>query len=231
MNGFNLDTVHQLLPPFAVVEWVVGVILIVVAGAFFFGMRRAPTVTATSNILDRVSNNNRARIAPVKRIYEDISSIVAKNQTNAAVKVIGGETISEADLILNQCVKMLGHRDRILKSGAFDPNLADASSQLRSRAESAQSEEEKRSLESAAAAYEITSAQAGKAREALDRIDAGMKEAEAALELMKSRLNAAALGTDGPSSYDEDFRESIMRLRSLEGSLTEALEMESDLRS
>lgn len=228
--NFLLEPLRSLSPTVAMVEWVAIAALALVGIAFFFGLRKAPRNVGSTNILDRVSNNNRVRIAPIKRLYEDLCAIVEKNGSNATVKVIGEQTVREAEEIIGQCVKMLAHRERIVKSGALDPELARASDELKAQAGEAQSDEERRSLESAAAAYEITSAQAGKAKEALERIDAGMKEAEAALELMKSRLNAAALGTDGPSDYESDFRESIMRLRSLDGSLTEVMEMENDLK-
>lgn len=231
MNGLLFEFSRNLPHTPAIIEWISGLVVILIGVAFFFGMRRTPARQSVTSILDRVSNNNRVRIMVAKRIYDDIRTIVEHNASNPAIKVIGTETLQEADLILDQCVKMLGQRDAIVKSGLLDQRVEQTPEKLRAEAESAASDAEKASLESAASAYEMRSGQAEMAKKALDRIDAGIEEAEAALGLMKSKLNAAALGTEDQAHYDEEFRESIMRLRSLSTSLAEAQELERELGS
>ncbi len=187
--------VRSLSPTLGLIEWAIGAIVVMIGVAFYMSIKKASAAKPIA-VLDRVSNHNRARIAPIKRIYDEISEVVGRNPDSASIKVIGTETLQEASSIIDQAVKMLAQRDTILKSGALQADVETGMQE--------------------------------KAQQAMDKIDAGLKEAEAALELLKNRLQMVALGSDGPSDYDQEFRESIMRLRSLSISLDEAQELEKD---
>ena len=170
--------------------------------------------------MEDLSNEERAQLGPLRKLRKEIARIVEARNEEVSVSVVGAEAIQEADHILEQCAKLVRLR-RELKRGLF--SQAESSRQIQSLQSDLQTagDDQRATLESALQARRQEEAHYSDAGDALQRINASLRQAEAALSEMKARLatsSASAVGNE-PSRELED---TIGRLKSLGASLDEA---------
>lgn len=188
-------------------------------GLFVFATKRSAQLRS-ENPLDQVSNQNRSRILPIRRLAVEIEEIVDASPNDPIVQVIGNEAKADAQRVLASAVRVLQIRDSLRKSlseqGVLDRQMAE----LRRQAEAAANAEEREMLRSALALREEQHAQLALAEEAIGTIDANLAQASAVLSELKTRLALSASG--GADLDQDDMRETISRLHSLGASLDEA---------
>lgn len=191
--------------------------------AAWLGMRAA-RAGRTESAMDAVSNENRARIAPIQRVVREIEKIAAQKSNNPTIRVIGSESLKEANAILNQSVRLLDARTGILDALKGAPSAERDVEELRSRIGETENDE-RTALQSALDARILELEHYNRARAALQTIDRNLSQAEAALGEMRARLAvAAAGGTDG-TGPDAELRESLERMKALQASFVEAEEL------
>jgi chromosome segregation ATPase len=173
--------------------------------------------------LESVHPQDRALLAPLRKLRREIRAIVEAQKGNVAVAVIGAEAEAEADRIIRQSAELLRLRRELRKANTAASAAAREIDELKKEAGAAVSEAEAEALRSALAARELEQAHLARAGDALERIELGLRQAEAALAEMRARLAAAPLEaqTDAPG---EDLRETVGRLKALGTSLEEAEE-------
>ncbi len=187
----------------------------------WLAMRQTQSETDRAAELE-VSNENRARFAPIKSVCREIDDLVARNAQNPAVKVIGAEARAEADGVLRHAARLLALRDKALKSAHGLHVAKRALSDLESEQAGAGGEEQRSTLESAIEARKVEIAHYGDAEASVERIDAALKQAEAALSELKARIVVAASEPAGIGDGTSELSESLARVRSLTKSFDEA---------
>lgn len=175
--------------------------LVWIGWAAALGMRSSQR-RASVSLLEQVSNANRTRFLPLHRLYGQIEQIVRQNESNPAVSVIGGEALSEAEGILNEAVRVLAVRDQVIRAAQ---NIHVAAN---------------RAQRSASEANSPSGTPEGQANEAVGRIDAVLRESEAVLAELLSRLSAAVVEQAQTVGGDE-ISDTLSRLKALSTSLEE----------
>lgn len=187
------------------------------AGQTIFGNRSASLAEADDNL----SNEDHARLSPLRRLKREIYEIVEGKAGDPTVSVIGKEAMREADRIYDQCAQLLRVRRELNRAFV---GRSSAERELRNLEEdlaAAKTEAEKSALASALEARRLEAAHYSEADQALERIEAGLRQAQAALSEMKARLATVSVGDTGASS---ELEETLGRLRTLGTSLDEAEE-------
>jgi hypothetical protein len=186
---------------------------------------RGTQLSQAASPLDQVSNENRARLAPIRRLYDQMRELIEKNESQPAVKIIGAEALAEAEHVLRQSVQLLQLRKQLVSAagaqGAAERDLSD----LQLKLETAASEEERESYRQAIAARSAETHERRRASESIERVDAFLRRAEAALSEMHSRIAVAAAGAETADQAGDELGETILRLRDLTKSFDEAEEL------
>lgn len=192
-------------------------------GALAYGsMRQTQSAQPVdAGIADSVSNANRVRIAPIRRLCREIEETVEKNVGNPVIKVIGAESLKQAHGILEQSVRMLALREELSHAVANRYKTSKAIQDLEAQLGAAQGPEAE-SLNSAIEARKLEAKHFDAADAGIERIDGGLRQAEAALSELKSRLAVTAAEAKQADGSAEGLEETIGRLRALGSSLDEA---------
>lgn len=199
------------------------VVLLGVTLAFFYSIRKTNQVRR-SDPLEAVRPENRARIAPIRKLMADIQALVDQHGDDPAIGVIGREAAADSNRVFEQCVRMLAARDALIRASGSRVETDREIARLESLASTA-SDVERPSLETALAARQKERKHHERARDAVDRIDAQMRQAEAVLSELKTRLTLAASTAAAPDFEHEGLSDTLSRLKSLGDSLDEAVEV------
>jgi hypothetical protein len=194
--------------------WIMAVAIASIRGT---GQARAEDLT------EEMDAESRSLYAPVRRLVDEIEEVVRSHRDSTVMKVIGGEALQEARRIREQVARALAVRDD-LKRASRGRNVARSEAdKLMARAEEAASTEEKLALLSAVEARKIEIGHYAIIDETVAKIDASVRQAQAALSEMKARLSVKATGEKAASAVEEDeLRETIGRLKQLSISYDEA---------
>ncbi|BBO24630.1 MAG: hypothetical protein L6Q31_08315 [Fimbriimonadaceae bacterium] len=193
-----------------------------VAVTAWLSIRSGPKSAALPVLsLDSVRNENRTRLLPIKRLHDDIAKVVSEHSDKPVVKVVGGEALSEARRVGEHAIRLLNLRDQVLSAvrGEEDARrrLELAEQQL---AEAGGPERE--AIEVAVRAHRQEIEHYEGAESALQRIDAELRLAEAALAEAKARILVSASRDGSAVEGDSDLADTIRRLKSLQQSFDEA---------
>ncbi|MFQ3587248.1 MAG: hypothetical protein SNJ74_03165 [Fimbriimonadaceae bacterium] len=199
------------------------VLLLGVMLAFAFSIKVARKARE-ADPLEAVHSENRARIAPIRNLMADIRALVDEHGRDPTIGVIGREAIADSKRVFEQCVRMLSARDSLLRASGSrvetDREIARLESLLASS-----SSVERPSLEIALAARREERRHHERAGDAIVRIDAQMRQAEAVLSELKTRLSLAVSTAAAPELEQESLAETLSRLKSLGDSLDEAVQV------
>lgn len=196
---------------------VTGVAVLLGTG-FAFSVRQNKAASAR-DLMETIRPEDRVRLRPMLRLKDEIAQIVAANRQSTSIAIIGQEALEEAERLGVHVAEMLQLRAKVRRPMAQSANPSVAAERLEAELEIAGSELERQALEAAVAARKLEGDHYGKVQEAIDRIDSNVKQAEATLAEMKARLLAAA--AQGAEN-DDELRDTLSRLRSLDKSLDEA---------
>lgn len=197
--------------------------VVLVGGGLALTLKQNRATTSTS-LLDTVRPEDRVRLRPIQRLRDEIEALVAANRNSAAIAVVGAEAVAEAQRILEHAATTLQIRAQVRRPLAESGEPSAEIAQLERDIAAAQSEPEREALQSALAARQLEAQHYEQIRAAVDRIDVGLKQAEAALAEMKARLAAsAAEGRD--EAANSELRDTLGRLKTLDASLDEAQDL------
>lgn len=172
------------------------------------------------NPLDQVSNDDRARLAPVYRSKVEIDELVAKRADSGVVRAMGPDAQADAQRILDQSIRLLNIRAELRRARNSQSEADGVLEKIRRSLEEAVNPEEKDMLQSALDARMEQQKQIERAEEAMESIDANLVQASAALSELKTRLLLA--GADASEFELDEMRSSIAQLEALSNTFDEA---------
>lgn len=168
-----------------------------------------------------LGNEDQAKLSPLRRLKREIAEIVQSKVGDPTISVVGSEALRESERIYDQCAQLLLMRRELNKAFVGRSAAGRELENLERDLAAATSEAERAALESALAARKLESEHYAKADSAVERIEAGLRQAQAALSEMKARLATVSAGETGAATELED---TLSRLRTLGTSLDEAEE-------
>jgi hypothetical protein len=200
------------------------VLILGIGGLAVWSMQKTRHMREQS-IGERLPLGDRGMLGPLKRLATDLEELVAKNRDSAAVQVLGKEAVADAQAILRRAEAMLLTRHELKRTLRSRYETEKAIEELKLRIAHAQGRE-KTTLESALAARHLEVQHYAQAEEVISRIDADLKQAEAALSEIKTRLSL--LGSQDRAKAEgaaDDFREALTRVRAIGESFEETQQL------
>lgn len=193
-----------------------------VAVAAWLSIRSSPNAAALPVLsLDSVRNENRTRLLPIKRLHDDIAKVVAEHSDKPVVKVVGAEALSEARRVGEHAIRLLNLRDQVLSAVRGEEDARRRLELAEQQLAEAQGPE-REAIEVAVQAHRQEIEHYEGAEAALQRIDAELRLAEAALAEAKARILVSASRDGSAVEGDTDLADTIRRLKSLQQSFDEA---------
>ncbi|AIE83866.1 hypothetical protein [Fimbriimonas ginsengisoli] len=187
------------------------------------GAMRQTAVLRAQDPTDTLDPESRTMFGPIRRLTNEIEELVDRNKESAVIRTVGREAITEARRIRDQIARALAARGELKRTLRGRSSAEREVASLDERMSAATSEEEKSSLAGAAEARKLEVSHYSTVEEALTRIDAGVRQAEAALSEMKARLTVGASGERAAAAgQDDELRATIGRLKALSVTYDEA---------
>lgn len=175
--------------------------------------------------LDDLDAEGRILLRPFGRLRADLQAVVDRHSDQPSVKVIGAEAVREADAIVAQAHRLVQARAGLRKSlrgkGEAELGVRRLSQQL----EAAPSDAERASLASAIQAHQEEIAQYDRLQQAVVEAESRLRQAEAALSELKSRLEVGAASQASAALMEDELGDVVARLKSLGKSFDEAENM------
>lgn len=201
----------------------IGIIVFIAwIGVLAISSMRAGAASRLEDPTELMDAESRSKFVPIRRLVEEIDSVVRDHQGSPSIKVVGGEARNEAERIKSQTAEALATRTELRKSlrgrTAAETELND----LQSKLHAAQSDDERDALQGAIAARTEEIAHYDSISDSVARIDAAVKQAQAALSEMKAKLATGASGERAEATDTEGLRETVSRLKALSVSYDEA---------
>jgi primosomal protein N' len=174
--------------------------------------------TRSQDLLNEVSNLNRARIAPLRRSAREIEEI-GRKMGRGPLSTLAKEAEAESARLLEHAVRLLAARDRLVKV-TQQSNPEREIEGLRERLQDAHSLEERQALETAMASRQMESQHVLQAKQGVDKIDAYLEQAQSTLAEIRTRLSLVAAGDAGAES--DSVRDTLSQLKALSVTFEEA---------
>lgn len=193
-----------------------GVAVVGVVSLVSGGFRRGGE--AVHDQLDRVPNEERSRLIPIRKLAREIEELLTSQKGNAIVRALGPEAREDTQRIVAQAVEMVNLRARLQKAAYLIPQVEKAIQEAESAI--AAQPDQSAVLQSALIARKLELGHLQRAESGIQTVDAHLTEAAAALSELKSRLMMAAAGK--AELGQESMRETLSRMRSLSATFDEA---------
>jgi hypothetical protein len=193
------------------------VVIMIIAG------NRVTRENRAESYQDDLNPEARTLLRPIRKLHQELAQFVSSTD-RTEVKVIGTEALSESRAIVQHCANLLQLRTEIKRSLQGRYTAEKDIGELNESIQSAQTESEKQSLETALQARQKELGHYVQQEEALSSIEGQLRQAEAALAELKARLMVSASSSEEVSNPDE-LTSALSRLKSLSGSLDEAEEL------
>lgn len=187
------------------------------------GQMRQGAVIRGSDTDELLDADGRSRFTRVRNLTREIEELVEKHSASPVIRTLGRDAVGEAQRIRDQVADALMRRSGLRKAIAGRSVAEMEIAKLTDRRDGASSEEEKTSLSSALEARQMEVGHYAAAEQALERIDSGVRQAEAALSEMKARLEVGVTSQQAQVSEPlEDIRDTIGRMKAISVSYEEA---------
>lgn len=172
---------------------------------------------------DDLSGEERTLSRPLVRLLHEIEEAVERSRQTPLLRSVGPEALAEAQRIVDFAVRLLERRGHLRRAALSAAGASHEIRQLTDSLEAESSEEVRNSIRITLEAKRLEREHADRAHEAVGIIDRHLRQAEAALSELRTRITVVAARTDMES--DEPLREALRNARSLTDALdeTEAL--------
>jgi hypothetical protein len=200
-------------------------LIILAVGALAFASMRRAQQGRESVPGEELDPESRTLLRPLRKLEEEIASIVKLNQGSATVSVLGKEALDEAKRILEQATNSLQIRSELKRALRGEYDAEKQIEDLKEKGAAAATEQERESLEAAVQARNLELGHYGTIRQTIGQIESGLRQAEAALAEMKARLAVSATGEKVELGSEGDLRDAIGRMKALSLSYDEAEEL------
>lgn len=200
--------------------WIAVIVIALVAVGFVATLQRGRKQRA-SDPREAMSPESRSLFNPIRKLVQEIDELANRSSLRPEMKVIAREALDEAHRISAQVAKALVARGEIKRAGVQRGASVEELAELELKVEQATTVAEREALTSALAAKRIELGYSANASDALGLIDASVRQAEAALSELRTRLNLALTSQALETAQDESLRETIGRLKSLTVSVDE----------
>jgi hypothetical protein len=164
------------------------------------------------------------------QLRRDIAGIVEGQKENPTVKVIGGETLQEADALIARAESIVASIDDLKKAAKGLRASEYELQRLEEKVAKSSSEDEKAALADVIEVRKSEVEHFTKVQKALEAGRAKIMEAETALLAIKAQLTSAALGSETDALDMEGLAGMVGRLKSLSSSLEEVEQMRDRVR-
>lgn len=204
---------------------VILLLLIVGIGASAVWSMRRTRQMREQAIGESLPLGDRGMLGPLKRLAADLEEVVAAHRDSTAVQVLGKEAIADAHTILRRAEAMLLTRHELKRTLRSRYETEKAIEDLSTRIANAEGVE-KVTLESALSARNLELQHYLEAEQGIGRIEAGLKQAEAALSEIKTRLSL--LGSQDRAKSEgaaDDLRDALTRVRAIGESFEETQQL------
>lgn len=203
-----------------------GVCAVAWIGSLAIGQMRVGNAMREADSAEALDPDGRSRFSRVKGLTAEIEAIVERPSTAPVIRALGKDAVAEARRIRDQVAAALVRRSALRKILAGRSSAEIEIKKLEERQEAATSPEEKTSLASAQEARRIELDHYQSAQQAMDIIDSGIRQAEAALSEMKARLEFGITRQQAEISEPiDELRDTIGRLKAISVSYDEADEV------
>lgn len=201
--------------------WLIILVLVVAVAVAFLSTARRGAVHRSQDLTEGMDADSRSLYSPIRRLVEDIETIASRDDS-MAIRIIGKEAIGEAQRIREQCARALVARTE-LKKAARGRSVAESEIEDLTRKEAeATTDIERHAFASAREARNLELRQYEEVATTLTHIDANIRQAQAALSEMKTRLSVSAGNEKAITADDEELRATVARMKSLSVSYEEA---------
>ncbi len=187
-------------------------------------IRHSASQRASTDYDEGLSAEGRALLTPSRRLLTEIEEIVA-GQPPGSARALGQEALAESRRIVEGIAHALALRSRLLRSLDREATAEREAARLEAEASLSSSPAEREALESALEARRLEMSHYAEARAALPQIEAGVRQAEAALSEMRARIAVGAVERSEAATSGEDLRETLSRMRALSLSYNEVEDM------
>jgi len=199
-------------------------LLIGVAGiaVIAYGAMKRDGPPASDSAGDEFNPKYRVYLAPLRKLHADIEALVEEHKDSTTIRVIGTEALEESGAVLQQAVKLVVSAEDIRHAmqgkTAAESDILD----LQNRVLTAASDEERDTLQRSIDARKLEVERYSALDRRLSEIQAHLRQAEAALAEVKSRLVLVASSPEPVEGDDQELRDRLGRLHALSDSLGES---------
>lgn len=187
-----------------------------------FSMRKTASVRQ-EDLADNMDPDSRALFVPIRRLTREIEELVEKNKSAFVMATVGTEAAQEAKRIRDQVARALIVRGELKRAMRGRSTAAQEIEKLAGKAKDALSETERQALESAATARQLEMGHYATVEDTIGRIDANVRQAQAALSEIRARLAVRASGEKAERAEQvDDLRDTMGRLKALSITVDEA---------
>ena len=197
-------------------------LIIVIVGVVAFTSMRRTQSTRVPVAGEDLDPESYTLLRPLRKLEGEIAQLVEGNKDSATVSVLGKEALDESRRLLEQASKSLSIRADLKRSLRGEYDAQKQIDDLKAKAASAATPQEKESLEAAIEARNLEVSHYGTIRQTVAQIEGGLRQAEASLAEMKARLAVSASGEKVEQASEGDLRETIGRMKALSLSYDEA---------
>jgi hypothetical protein len=172
--------------------------------------------------LEDLDADSRMLLRPFGRLRTELASVVERHSGQTSVKVVGAEALREAGVIVEQARRLVEARAGLKKTLKGKSEAELGVRRLERQLEAAASDAERASLTSALEAHREEVAQYARLERAIVEAESRLRQAEAALRELKSRLEVGAASAASGALMEDELGDVVGRLRSLGKSFDEA---------
>jgi DNA repair ATPase RecN len=187
-----------------------------------YGAMRREGLPAADTAGDEFNPKYRVYMAPLRKLHAEIETLVEEHKDSTTIRVIGKEALEESAAVLEQAVKLVVSaedlRHALQGKATAESDILDLQNQLQTAA----SDDERETLQHSIDARKLEVERYAALDQRLSEIHAGLRQAEAALAEVKSKLVLVASNPEQIEDGDQELRERLSRLHALSDSLGES---------
>lgn len=191
-------------------------------GALAVGAGRRAQAARPDTDLDVLSLNGRAKVAPLRKLRQEIDTIFTKNPGSFALRAVESMAREEVQRLMQASIQMVQAQEKLSRISGEHSGAQKEMADLEKSIQQATTESEKAMLQSALEARKAELGHYQDLEVQKEKLEAGLRQAEAVLSELKARLAVSAAQESNTSDSDTELRDALTRVRSLTSSLDEA---------
>lgn len=203
-------------------QWWIGLLTLMFSSIYLFsGLVRGHGM-GIENVEKNLGEEAKWIVRPIRKLRNDLASLAENSASSASVSVIAQEAVAEADEIYGKAVNIAVARETVKRTLRNRGEAETELNRLQRQFAEAQSGPESDALEAALTAKQKELVAYDLADIKIKEFESKLKEAEAVLSELKSRLSTEAIDSGPMESTHDELNGMIGRLKVLGQSFEEA---------